>query len=98
MVLPPSAAEALRQDLTCDACSCRYSTIGAGFFCPACGQNSPLKDVEGTIEMARKTIEALPTLSEALGKMHDADIAANFEQQLAGGSVRESGNRISAGN
>lgn len=82
LVLPPSAAEALRQDLTCDACGCRYSTIGAGFFCPACGQNSPLKDVEGTIEMARKTIEALPTLSETLGKMHDQDIAANFEQQL----------------
>ena len=82
MVLPPSAAESLRQDLTCDACSCRYSTIGAGFFCPACGHNSPLKDVEGTIDMARNIIEALPALSEALGKVNDPDIAANFEQQL----------------
>lgn len=82
MVLPPSAAETLRQDLTCDACSCRYSTIGTGFFCPACGHNSPLKDVESTIEMARKTVEALPALSETLGKLHDPDIAANFEQQL----------------
>lgn len=82
MVLLPSAAETLRQDLTCDACSCRYSTIGAGYFCPACGHNSPLKDVEGTIEMARKAIEALPTLIETLGKLYDPDIAANFEQQL----------------
>jgi hypothetical protein len=32
--------------------------------------------------MARKTIEALPVLSEALGKMHDQDVAANFEQQV----------------
>ena len=82
MVLPRSGAETLRQDLTCDACSCRYSTIGAGFFCPACGHNSPLKDVERTIEMARKTIEALPSLTETLSKLHDPDIAANFEQQL----------------
>lgn len=82
VVLPPSAAETLRQDLTCDACSCCYSTIGAGYFCPACGHNSPLKDVEGTIQTARKTIEALPTLTETLGKPHDPDFAANFEQQL----------------
>ena len=82
VVLPPSAAETLRQDLTCDACACRYSTIGAGYFCPACGHNSPLKDFVRTIEMARKTVDGLPALKQALADLHDPDTAANFEQQL----------------
>lgn len=82
VVLPPSAADALRQDLTCDDCSCRYSTIGAGFFCPACGSNSPLRDFDRTIEMARKTVAGLEAITLAIKGLHDADLAANFEQQL----------------
>jgi hypothetical protein len=82
VVLPPSAADALRQDLTCETCGCRYSTIGAGYFCPACGHNSPLKDFERTIEMARKTVEGLAAIKQAMEGLHDPDTAANFEQQL----------------
>lgn len=82
VVLPPAAAEALRQDIACDHCGCRYSTIGTGFFCPACGENSPLKDFERTIEMSRKTVDGLPAIKQAFETVHDPDAAANFEQQL----------------
>lgn len=82
VVLPPSAAEELRQDLTCEACDCQFSTIGAGYFCPACGHNSPMKDFEHTLEMARKTVDALPTLEHAFVQLHDSDTAENFKQQL----------------
>jgi hypothetical protein len=82
VVLPPAAADALRQDLTCDQCGCRFSTIGAGYFCPACGENSPLKDFDQTIEMARKTVAGIDALTLAFQTLHEADSAANFQQQL----------------
>jgi hypothetical protein len=43
IVLPMVASESLRQDISCDACCCRYSTIGTGFFCPACGHISAVQ-------------------------------------------------------
>lgn len=80
LVLPPDAAEALRQDLSCEACQCRFSTIGAGYFCPACGSNSPLSDFERTLEMAQKSMDTLPALKKAFVDSHDEDAAADFEQ------------------
>jgi hypothetical protein len=82
VVLPPAADDALRQELVCDACLCRYSTVGAGYFCPACGKNSPLKDFDRTLEMARKTVAGIEQIKLAVEKLHDPDTAANFEQQL----------------
>lgn len=82
VVLPPAAAQTLRQDFTCDQCACRYSTLGAGYFCPACGANSPLKDFDRTIDMARKTAAGLPALMQAVASMHDLDTAADFGKQL----------------
>ncbi len=35
ILIPPDAAEALRQDFVCESCACRYSSLGAAFFCPA---------------------------------------------------------------
>jgi uncharacterized Zn finger protein (UPF0148 family) len=82
VVLPPAANEELRQDFTCEACGCRYSTLGAGYFCPACGHNSPVKDFEHTIEMTRKTVDGMDRIKEAVSEMHDKDVAENLEQQL----------------
>ena len=89
VVLPPEAAEQLRQDLTCEACGCRFSTIGAGYFCPACAHNSPVEDFKRIIGMARKSVDALPALTQALTAAHDPDMAANFEQQLLENQVEE---------
>ena len=38
--VPASVADLLQQRLTCEKCSCRYASLGASFFCPACGHNS----------------------------------------------------------
>ena len=46
VVLPSSAREVMRQDFLCESCGCRYSTIGAGYFCPACCHNSAAKDFD----------------------------------------------------
>jgi predicted RNA-binding Zn-ribbon protein involved in translation (DUF1610 family) len=64
VVLPPEADEVLRQDFVCSSCSSRYSTIGHGYFCPACGHNSAIRDFEHTLELSRKAIQAIPTIAE----------------------------------
>jgi len=39
-VSPIAATEPLRLRAACEACGCRYSYVGAAYFCPACGRNS----------------------------------------------------------
>ncbi|MBL9080888.1 MAG: hypothetical protein JNK76_03730 [Planctomycetales bacterium] len=81
IVLPPKADDALRQDLACEICKCRYSTIGAGYFCPACGHNSPLSDFRRTLNMTMKTIDGLDRIKQAFSEFNDADAAEDFERQ-----------------
>jgi hypothetical protein len=40
--VPAEATELMTQDFVCEKCNFRYSSIGAAFFCPACGHNSVL--------------------------------------------------------
>ncbi len=78
----PDATEPLRQDLSCAKCGCHFSTLGAGYFCPACGFNDPLTDVANTIEMSRKTVELLPSLETSFTQSRDVDSAHTFINQL----------------
>ena len=82
VVLPPEADEVLRQDFVCSSCSSRYSTIGHGYFCPACGHNSAIRDFEHTLELSRKAIQAIPTIAESVRLIHDEDFAANLVEQI----------------
>ncbi|MBI6563383.1 hypothetical protein YA0745_21810 [Pseudomonas synxantha] len=40
VLLPIAAAEPMRLRTRCDDCACRYSYVGAAYFCPSCGKNS----------------------------------------------------------
>lgn len=40
ILLPVAAAEPMRLRTACDDCACRYSYVGAAYFCPSCGKNS----------------------------------------------------------
>jgi RNA polymerase subunit RPABC4/transcription elongation factor Spt4 len=40
VLLPVAAAEPMRLRTGCDDCACRYSYVGAAYFCPSCGKNS----------------------------------------------------------
>ena len=50
-----TAADCLRQHFACESCGCRYSSLGAAFFCPACGHNS----AKTTFAKAVHTVRAL---------------------------------------
>lgn len=82
IALPPAADEALRQDFECEPCGCRYSTVGAGYFCPACGHNSADKDFDQTVETVKKSLAAMAEIRAAVTEKHDEDVAANVEQQI----------------
>ena len=81
VVLPSSAHEVLRQDFQCWPCGCRYSTIAAGYFCPACGHNSAARDFDQTIDTTLKAVDSLEKIKRLLTENYDLDFAANFEQK-----------------
>jgi rubrerythrin len=84
VMLPIEAADILRQDFQCDLCGCRYSTIGAGYFCPACGQKSAIKDFEQTIATTLNAVDALDDIRNSLASKYDADAAADVSVRLWG--------------
>jgi hypothetical protein len=81
-VIPTQASTAFRQDFTCEACACRYTSVGASFFCPACGHNSAVSCFDNTLETVRRTIEALPELRVKLEETAGADAAKDTTRQL----------------
>lgn len=78
--LPCAVADVLRQRFICERCQCNYSSIGAAFFCPACGHNSVLTTFVQTIETVRNTVGALPTIRRAMAG--DPDAAHNAVRLL----------------
>src|SRR6266566_2219779 len=87
LLVPISAAEELRQKFTCEQCGCRYSTLGAAFFCPACGHNSAESTFSQTIEAVQKSLAALPAIRQAVQEAADADAARNTAREILENSM-----------
>ncbi len=87
LVVPISAAEELRQKFVCDQCGCRYSSLGAAFFCPACGRNSAENTFSQAIEAVRKSLAALPAIREAVQAYSGADAAENTVREIVENSL-----------
>lgn len=82
IAVPPGAAEALRQDFTCEACGCRYSSVGAAFFCPACGHNSARSTFTTAVKTVRGSVATIPVIRKALTEAEDPDVAADAVRQV----------------
>lgn len=79
IVVPYDAAEILELRTTCSECGCRYASLGASFFCPACGHNSALTAFDAAIETVRQSM----SLVERLDEMVDGrDAAADLQRHL----------------
>lgn len=87
LIVPISATEELRQKFTCEQCGCRYSSLGAAFFCPACGHNSAESTFSQAIETVRKSLAALPAIRQAVETVADADAGKNTVQGILEGSM-----------
>lgn len=82
ILVPAEASEVLRQQSICEICSCRYSSIGAAFFCPACGHNSAISTFDSSIETVRKTLAALPEIKRVLTDAESKDTAENSARHI----------------
>jgi len=78
LLVPIAAAEPMRLRATCDACGCRYSFVGAAYFCPSCGKNS----ASHTFAQTLTTIRTAAGLSDTLKAMLDADEAEVMTRAL----------------
>jgi len=82
IAVPPSAAEALRQRFVCDSCGCCWSSLGASFFCPACGHNSVGTAFSTTLSTVNEFLESIPALRSTLSESVGKDSAENTIRQL----------------
>jgi len=80
--VPAAVSESLRQDFVCESCNCKYASLGASFFCPACGHNSADSAFDTTLETIRKTVEAIGQVEESIVAAADADTARDATRQI----------------
>ena len=81
-IVPVEAVGIMQQRFTCEACACRYASIGAAFFCPACGHNSATITYDRALEAVRKLIEMLPSLRENITANFGVDAAQDTARQI----------------
>lgn len=82
LLVPPKAGAILQQRFACSACEFRWASLGASFFCHACGHNCVATTFDKTIETVRGTIAGLDAIREALSIAQDDDTAADTVRQL----------------
>lgn len=75
IIWPLGAAKLMEQRYTCEICGCRYATVGASFFCPACGHNSILKTFSEKLASQKHTIQNGTAIREVLEKQCGKDAA-----------------------
>ncbi len=84
MVMPAEAAPAMTQRSECEVCACRYASVGAAFFCPACGHNSARTTFAGALT----TVRALMDIADRMATIvPDRDAGADAARHLAEDSL-----------
>jgi hypothetical protein len=78
VLMPIAAADPMRLRTGCETCGCRYSYIGAAFFCPACGANS----AHHTFRQTLATIRAAAGSGDILRQSLDPDQAEVLSRSL----------------
>jgi hypothetical protein len=67
VLLPIASAEPMRLRAICEGCECRYSYIGAAYFCPSCGKNSAKHTFFQTLGSIRSAVGLRGTLAGSIG-------------------------------
>lgn len=87
-IVPVSAADAMELRVTCEACGCRYASVGAAFFCPACGHNSALTTFAQLLTTVRTFMTSLSTISRTVADSAGKDAARDFERVMVEQSLQ----------
>jgi uncharacterized Zn finger protein (UPF0148 family) len=78
VLLPVAAAAPMRLRTTCEDCECRYSYVGAAYFCPSCGKNSASHTFKQTLETIRTAAGLGAKLRDILGRDEAETIAQSL--------------------
>jgi hypothetical protein len=84
MVVMAQAAPLMTQHSVCEACGVSYASVGAAFFCPACGHNSARSTFAGALTTVRALMDAAEKLSAVID---DPDVAADAARQVIENSL-----------
>jgi hypothetical protein len=84
LVVPAAAAPIMTQQSECEVCACRYASVGAAFFCPACGHNSARTTFTGAVTTVRALMDLADRMTEVVS---DRDAAADAARHLAEDSL-----------
>ena len=86
VLLPLKAADPMKLKTTCEECKCRYSSVGAAYFCPSCGQNS----ASHTFVQTLKSIRITAGVGDELRKSFEPDEAQVLEQVFLEKAMQDS--------
>jgi len=80
--IPVSVADVMRQTFTCEACGCRYASVGLAYFCPSCGHNSVLVTFEKTLDTVRQVMGKTSDMMRVLETVVDKDTARDSVRNI----------------
>lgn len=84
LVMPAEAAPVMSQRSECEQCGCHYASVGAAFFCHACGHNSARTTFEGALVTVRGLMDLADRMADIVD---DRDAAADAARHLAENSI-----------
>jgi uncharacterized Zn finger protein (UPF0148 family) len=85
--VPAEAAALLERKYTCESCGCRYSSLSAAFFCPACGHNSAVITFEDHLNVVRQLVNNVPHIRETVNASSGEAIAEDTIRHLLENSL-----------
>lgn len=80
MVVMASAGPLMTQHSACESCGVSYASVGAAFFCPACGHNSARTTFAGALTTVRLLMDLAEKMPEVI---EDRDAAADAARHMA---------------
>jgi uncharacterized Zn finger protein (UPF0148 family) len=80
MVVMASAGPLMTQHSACESCGVSYASVGAAFFCPACGHNSARSTFAGALTTVRLLMDLAEKMPEVI---EDRDAAADAARHMA---------------
>jgi hypothetical protein len=83
--VPATASAAMKLEIACEKCSCRFAVIGSAYFCPACGHSSVDRMFDDSLRKIRAKKDNLHVVREAI-----AAAAGRDEAELTCRSLIES--------
>ena len=75
-------------DIKCEKCSTEYSVIGTAYFCPKCGHNNILKNINNSLDTIKNMIKSQNEIYITLEKSVGIDNARTMCQKLIEDSLK----------